>query len=790
MPLGQRTDQHNRRPSKPEMKHDDSKKGPWKKPAGGAPRKSGKPGSGFNKSSGNWANKKGPHPYKRREIPTKNNMTHDELMMVWEKMRVKKLPPPERLRYINSVIGYFVDNVVTFSRKPVEVRILRFIVKHGTDDYRSMILKEVSGHVPDLIVDKYATKLIERLGGSYRWDKETSLAIVESILPNIQKLCLNTIGATTISYIYQAMPLKMQNKMLIALVGPAVDITDTALIARETFILKEALYVPGRFNAVFSECIKILHKGLEKNLIGCTLLTKLAADTLRMIFGCFGSTTGPQVGQGQQGQDDNSDRSDDEDNTTEPTSKKTSVLRNVNEKTLQFVSELTDALLEENAFLSLLDTADSVFVSSFVLQFCTPKYRKDVIKAVRPNVVQFASDPMAFILLCKLFAVTDDTVTTISSLISGEGGIGASLNTILRTRAGIRIIYFLLFGLKELDASGKGSTPIFAKWISEILRQTDLRVIYPEATIEQFPGLCKKDGATKQAELRMGIMPFLLSALTNEDLLVSLLGSCEVGSQMLCELIAYLSDHADEITKMEKLSKSKGGKKGKVGTETTSDDKLQPILEAIAKAACKLVDTTVRGIRQTDKDLLHQGSASNIMKTIAKQQKKAAEMAKKEQEQAEGDKAACVAGDGDDSDSEVDSEASSNNDKPAEKANDVTKKGQTGGSELRRNAPYVPCAPEDMQPLFRHDVGYFSVRRILTNHPPFGALLLTAFENQNVQDRFFADKRGAFMLEHIAKISDKNKGLVNEFVSRHKLTKTITMRGCKGSEALCTVLGL
>lgn len=111
---------------------------------------------------------------------------------------------------------------------------------------------------------------------------------------------------------------------------------------------------------------------------------------------------------------------------------------------------------------------------------------------MRPNVVQFAGDPMAFILLCKLFAVTDDTVTTTSSLISGEGGIGASLNTILRTRAGIRTVHFLLFGLKELDASGRGTTPIFAKWISEILRQTDLKVIFPEASVDQFPGLCKK----------------------------------------------------------------------------------------------------------------------------------------------------------------------------------------------------------------------------------------------------------------------------------------------------------
>lgn len=148
--------------------------------------------------------------------------------------------------------------------------------------------------------------------------------------------------------------------MLIALVGPAVDITDTALIAREAFILKEALYVPGRFNAVFSECMKILHKGLEKNLLGCTLLTKLAADTLRMIFGCFGSTTGPHLGHGSATDEDSGAK----DGALEPAPKKTSVLRNVNEKTIQFVSELTDALIEENAFLSLLDTADSVFVSS------------------------------------------------------------------------------------------------------------------------------------------------------------------------------------------------------------------------------------------------------------------------------------------------------------------------------------------------------------------------------------------------------------------------------------------
>ena len=781
MQPGQRATPHNRRPNKPEMKREDFKKGPWKKPMDGAPKKPGKPGSGPNKPSANWANKKGPHPYKRREIPTKNNMTHDEVVAIWEKMRVKKLPPPERLRYINSVMGYFVDNVVAFSRKPVEVRILRFIVKHGTDDYRSIILKEVSGHIPELIVDKYATKLIERLGGSYRWDKETALAIVESILPTIQKLCLNTTGATTISYIYQTMPLKMQNKMLIALVGPAVDITDTALIARETFILKEALYVPGRFNTVFSECIKILHKGLEKNLIGCTLLTKLAADTLRMIFGCFGSTTGPQTAHSFADDGDH----DDTTGAVEPASKKASVLRNINEKTIQFVSELTDALLEENAFLSLLDTADSVFVSSFVLQLCTPKHRKDVIKAVRPHVVQFASDPMAFILLCKLFAVTDDTVATASSLISGEGGIGASLNTILRTRAGIRTTYFLLFGLKELDASGKGTTPIFAKWISEILRQTDLKVIFPEASLDQFPGLCKKDGTTKQAELRAEIMPFLLDALTNEDLLISLLGSCEVGSQMICELIAYLSTNTDEVAKQ---SKAKGSKKGKPSAEIVLSDKLQSILEAIGRAACRLVDTTVRGIRQTDKDLLHQGSASNIMKMIAKQQKKAIEVAKKEQEQAQeqtGGPEAHAAGEEDDSDSE----ASSNDEVPVA-SDDPPKKQQQEGDKPRRNAPYVPCAPEDRQPLFRHDVGYFSTRRVLTNYPLFGEVLLAAFNTQNVPDRFFVDKRGAFMLEHIAKISDKNTKLVKEFVSQRNLTEKITMRGCKGSEALCTVLGL
>lgn len=782
MQPGQGTTPHNRRPTKPEMKHEGSKKVPWKKPASGAPRKPGKPGSGPGKPSANWAAKKGSHPYKRREIPTKNNMTHDEVIAIWEKMRVKKLPPPERLRYINSIIGYFVDNVVTFSRKPVEVRILRFIVKHGTDDYRSMILKEVSGHVQELIVDKYATKLIERLGGSYRWDKETALAIVESILPNLQKLCLNTTGATTISYIYQTVPLKVQNKMLIALVGPAVDITDTTLIAREAFILKEALYVPGRFNAVFSECMKILHKGLEKNLLGCTLLTKLAADTLRMIFGCFGSTTGPHLGHGSATDEDSGAK----DGALEPAPKKTSVLRNVNEKTIQFVSELTDALIEENAFLSLLDTADSVFVSSFVLQFCTPKRRKDVIKAVRPNVVQFASDPMAFILLCKLFAVTDDTVTTTSSLISGEGGIGASLNTILRTRAGIRTVHFLLFGLKELDASGRGTTPIFAKWISEIFRQTDLKVIFPEASIDQFPGLCKKDGATKQAELRAGIMPYLLNALTNEDLLVSLLGSCEVGSQMLCELIAYLSTSTDEVTKTEKSLKIKTSKKSSAGSQPVLDDKLQPILRTIANAACKLVDPTVRGIRQTDKDLLHQGSASNIMKMIAKQQKKAIELAKKEQEQAAGEEAAHTTDEDDDSGSE----ASSNNEEHAKGGDEPPTKNRAEGDKPKRNAPYVPCAPEDRQPLFRHDVGYFSVRRILTNHPPFGELLLSAFEAQSVPGRFFADKRGAFMLEHIAKISDKNNTLVREFVSRHNLTKTIAAKGCKGSEALCTVLGL
>lgn len=110
---------------------------------------------------------------------------------------------------------------------------------------------------------------------------------------------------------------------------------------------------------------------------------------------------------------------------------------------------------------------------------------------------------------------------------------------------------------------------------------------------------------------------------------MSLLGSCEVGSQMLCELIAYLSTSTDEVTKTEKSLKTKASKKSNADSQPVLDDKLQPILRTIANAACKLVDPTVRGIRQTDKDLLHQGSASNIMKMIAKQQKKAIELAKR-----------------------------------------------------------------------------------------------------------------------------------------------------------------
>ncbi|TNJ29913.1 hypothetical protein GMRT_15865 [Giardia muris] len=674
---------------------------------------------------------KAPMPQKNRlKGPRKpaEEFSRATLLQTWEAMRPKKVPLPNRQRYIEQLLPYLLSNMPAHARKNVETRILCFAIRHGSPEQRKLILKSIMGHVVELSMNKYGMHLIKAIGGASESMPAEFSMIIQELLPNTRTLCTNSISATTLSSIFQDVPLKRQNAMLMAALGPCATVADLSLVARERNVVAYVARIPGRYDTVLTSATELILQAGKKDLLGCTLLSRLAADTLELIFSPLPVVTltgTPDTGH---------------------------TVNGVTPKTMEFMMDLVDLVLDGEGLLSLVDTADGVRLACFLMQLATPKQRKTIVKLFKGHTRDLAVDDIGFVALCQVFAVTDDTVLTTQAFVNGPEGLGENLGVILRSLSGLRLIYFLLYGLEEVDNSKDGTCPLYSGWICKVLRSTSLHHLLPEATLDQFKGLCKKPSKTKQGELRAAILPSLLEVLCDESLLQSLLTSSEFGSQFIVRVLS--------------------------SPEGANSESSRPILEALARAAVSFVSTSIQEIRNSNKELVYKGRTAELhrrFRRLQKQKKTEAPKAGEPCEDATGASPADTSSDENFEDfSTSESESEEMDVEPSRKNTCTVSKKSTASEEK----------PVEQEPLFRQNIGYYSIRRVINNCASFAALLLKELQNHPEVHKYLAERRGAFVLEHIVAAMPDLAVDIRDFVKGIGLFEVIQDSADPGCKAL------
>lgn len=598
----------------------------------------------------------------------KSCLTDDELIQLWGVMRQKKLSRDERLSYIEKVLPYFQNRVPDLARKPLSVRIMCFILRHGTQMQSHVVISGLQTHLTDLASDIYGSKLVRRLMLRFKWDPQTARSALAELLPHVNQLCLNAISSSVISTAFQVFPNDLQNKMLSGLIGPAA-LVDAESVSKCGTVLRAASAIPGRKNFLLESCMSILSRAESKDLLGNTLLTKLAIDVFDVFF---------------------------EDPSVLPA-----------ESQLKFISELTDGLTAENQLLSLVDTVDGVTLACFIIQFASPKQRKQIIKTFKSKIVELAADPFASICIWKLFSVIDDTVSITESLILGDSGIVGHVGPLLCTRAGSRLIYGLIGGIEELDHNG--TSPLLAPWTIAILKRTNLSAICNCATNSIFPGLSKKDMPLRQTELARSVLPPVLNTLAvYSNAIESLLTTPEPASQILVVICkAGLSQ--------ENLQ----------GTVTR-------VFGRIAEVACSPVSESKTTNSTSDNP--HQA----------------------------GRKGRFV------------------------EAKETTLEDSDESSNSAETAPSADVHTAEVL-LFRDNVGYYSVRRLLKELGKcFAELLFNRIKTVAVNQ--LDNRRGAFMLEHIGAAWPENLSALRTFCEKSGIQKSLQPDKDAGAKALVKLL--
>lgn len=683
---------------------------------------------------------------------------------------------------IDRMLPFYSKDAPALARKPFHSRVLRFLLKSGDRSQRGMLISQFRGRLAELAVDVHATRVVERLAACFQWDPETARACCQELAPGAQALCLNAVASRTLSYVYQCAPLQVQNLFVANIVGSAValdvleDGTEESAAKKRLMrqhqlsLLQVNAEVPGKRQLLLGALIQVLSRAEPKGLLGNVIFTGIALETIKIILR-------------------GTSRAGDKASTL--------VYDPDHEANMQWLKSFAASVVEDGQLMYFVDSPLGAQLASYVIYISTPKARKDILKLFRPHVVDMATNPVAFVPLIQLLACMDDTVSLSASLITAPSGINSSLPALLRSRSGCRVICALLSTLEELEKDGKiAMLPAVKSQTLSAPRALDLqpplrtRSAEGEEAREQKLGGYKKPLATKQRELSAQVALPLVRTLSKDS----------------AELAAGLARNEMVRTVLSCL--------GPYLAEEPLQAEAPALFRAIAEAACVMLPPGA-GINSTSgeddrkpvrgkfgaraeaqkKEQKHHGQQK--APADAEQAKHAAALAEQmsdsslEESSAEGEpsdiKEAGEGSEASDSSSQSDSGSDEGSDSSSdsgalESSSESSDSSDSDGQNVQQTpALALGKAPApDAEPLYRHNVGYYSLRHLILGLPGLARYVWEAVSQTSPV--FLSEKRGAFLLEHLVSADRELAPAVKKYVK--ETLSPLMHEGDKGCQAL------
>jgi len=693
-----------------------------------------------------------------------------ELKKIWEKVRVKKLDPHERRAMIDRILPFYAKDAASLARKPFHTRVLRFLLKNGNKQQRTCLISQFRGRLAELAVDVHATKVVERLAACFRWDPETARASCQELAPAAQTLCLNAVASRTLSYVYQCAPIEFQNMFVANIVGPAVALNVLAdgteasaerrklMRRRQLSLLQVNAEVPGKRQLLLSSLIQVLSRAEPKGLLGNVIFTGIALETVKIIL---------------QG-------------TSRPAAPESPLLYDPeHEANMQWLKGFASSVVEDGQLMYFVDNPQGAQLASYIIYLSTPKARKDILKLFRPHVIEMATDPVAFVPLVQLFACMDDTVSISTSLISSPSGINASLQTLLQSRSGCRVLCALLSTLAELGRTGAiamlpaiKSQTLSAPQIIDLQPPLRVHSVDGKEETEQKVGGYKKPLETKQRELAAQVVSPLLHALSGDS---AALAAGLARNEMVSTVISCLAPYL---------------------TEESLQTERQALFAAIAEAGCVMLPPRA-GINSTSGENEHKPVrgkfGAHAPEHVAAEGPVAPEEAPADAEEAahaavlaaemssgdasNGAEGSEGSGDSECSNSSDSSESSESSD--SSDSSESSESSESQGHPVASLAKTASAQPMDAEPLYKHNVGYYSLRHLIQGVPGLAKPMWEAISKTNPV--FLSEKRGAFTLEHLVHADPGLIPAVRELVNGQ--LSPLMHEGDKGCQALLAALG-
>ncbi|EME29792.1 Pumilio domain-containing protein KIAA0020 [Galdieria sulphuraria] len=212
-----------------------------------------------------------------------------ESKKIWEKLRLRKLDPKERQNQIEKILNLWKDNLKKACLRPDTCRVIQSVVKYGSDQQKSFLVRGLVKDVIELSKDRYGHFIVLKL---FRYCSNEQIGeILDSFRGQLVSLLKNRFSSDVVDFFFQAVANAKQKKILMRELYCANErqiLTSMGDSLKDVFSLKSFLVKIGRefHETIFSSIISLLDSfSNNAKLMQCALVHHLAKECFEEVNG-------------------------------------------------------------------------------------------------------------------------------------------------------------------------------------------------------------------------------------------------------------------------------------------------------------------------------------------------------------------------------------------------------------------------------------------------------------------------------------------------------------------------
>ncbi|KAK9767790.1 Pumilio y domain member 6 [Basidiobolus ranarum] len=350
------------------------------------------PEAKVNEQPANSQNSKESHEkQKTLKLERKAQKPHFEILSqakkLWEKMRRKDVPKPEREKLISDLMALVKGSVVEVIFKHDASRVIQTCLKYGNSEHRNQIAGELKGKYLELSKSMYGKFIVIKI---LHYCPKYREHVVKEFYGKVRKLIKHKEASEIIEEAFGQFANSAQRHALVEeFYGSEFALFKSAEKKSLDDILKEK---PEKKETILKHLFETVSDILDKGTINHSIVHRAMYEYLT-----------------------HTDASG--------------------------VQEMIALIKEQVA--EILHTKDGAQVAMLCLLYATPKDRKVIVKSFKPFVQKICQEEFGHMVFLRLFDVIDDTVLVTKNIISE---ICNALDEIVDDKYGRRVVLYLLAG--------------------------------------------------------------------------------------------------------------------------------------------------------------------------------------------------------------------------------------------------------------------------------------------------------------------------------------------------------